>query len=434
MIFPVSAQRNQIVGSRAATFAALALLGGLLTGGCSSYQDLHPNDTWMQRPAPEPETPTEATPAPTPAPSTPTPVVATPTLPQPVTDPSSAIGIMELMQRAADWQLANLPEGTEARKGWVCAPFYDGVMALGRLGGNANDKYVEAMFQIGTTNRWQPGQRIYNADDHAVTQMYLEMYELRGDPALLQPTQGTFNIIFDAPKLNPDDLDFSKPGHDDKWSWCDSLFMDPPAWARLTKITGDPKYLDSANERWWATSQYLFDPKEHLFYRDSTFFTKREKGNGEKIFWARGNGWVLAGLARMMDYMPKDYGDRPKYEKQFRDMAAKIMSLQQADGFWRVGLLDPDSYNYQEESGTAFFTYGLAWGINNGLLDKTVYLPVVMKAWFALVSCEQKDGKIIHVQPVGAQPSGFDPDSTAPFGVGAFLLAGGEVYKLLGGK
>ncbi len=413
------------------------LVLGLLTAGCSSsYQDLHPEDSpWAPHKATPAAEATEApapiaasTPAPTPAAS---PAQVTPTVagPQPVADKTSPAGILELMQRAADWQIAN--PSNDDKKGWIYAAFYDGAMALGRMDGQG--KYLDAMLAQGLINNWQLGPRNYHADDHAVAQMYLEMYELKSDPDMLRPTMQAFNYVYDFPKINPDDLDFSKPGASDKWSWCDSLFMDPPAWARLSKVSGDPKYLDSANTRWWLTSQYLYDTKEHLYARDSTFFTKREP-NGEKVFWARGNGWVFAGLARMLDYIPKDYPDRAKYEKQFRDMAAKLKSLQQADGLWRAGLQDPASYPDKEESGSAFFTYGLAWGINHGLLNKEEYLPVVMKGWQALADCELPNGKITHVQPVASQPVGFAPDSTKPYGVGGFLLAGSEVYKLVSAK
>ncbi|HVU36767.1 MAG TPA: glycoside hydrolase family 88 protein [Opitutales bacterium] len=436
MTFLRSLRRFWLAGDffnfRRSGILALALAGGLLTMGCSSsYQDLHPEDyPWKNRTVPEPEIPAAAPDAtPAPAPATQTSATTNLNALPPIADKSSPAGIVELMRRAANWQLAN--PTTDDRKSWIYAAFYDGVMALGRI--NGNGKYLEDMLQQGEDNRWQLGPRNYHADDHAVAQMYLEMYELKNDPDMYTSVQQGFDFILDFPKANPDDLDYAKPGRDDKWSWCDSLFMDPPAWARLSKVTGDPKYLDSANERWWITSQYLYDPREHLYSRDSTFFTKREP-NGEKVFWARGNGWVLAGLARMLDYMPKDFPDRAKYEKQFRDMAAKLKTLQQPDGLWRAGLLDPDSYPDKEESGSAFFTYGLAWGINHGLLDKDEYTPVVMKAWAALADCEQPNGKIAHVQPVASQPVGFDPNSSKPYGVGAFLLAGSEVYKLVGGK
>lgn len=376
-----------------------------------------------------PDEPPETAPAPpdnavasAPAPGTTQPAAIQVTDTAPTPD-----AVLQILRQAADWQLAN--PSTDPENGWVYAAFYDGALALAKI--NGDTKYYDIMMAQGLKNHWQLGEHDYNADDHAVAQMYLELYELKNDPDMVQPTRQRFDEILDYPK--DDNLDFSRSDRNDRWSWCDSLFMDPPAWARLTKVTGDPKYLDSADRRWWVTSAYLYDKDEHLYYRDSTFFTQREP-NGQKVFWSRGNGWVIAGLARLLDYIPANYPDRAKYVKQFRDMAEKIKSLQQADGLWRTGLLDPDSHPQPETSGSGFFTYALAWGVNQGLLDSATYAPVVYKGWNALAQCVQPNGKLIHVQPVGAQPSGFNVNSSTPYGVGAFLLAGSQVYQLAGGK
>jgi rhamnogalacturonyl hydrolase YesR len=343
---------------------------------------------------------------------------------QPAPTPAAVRAIME---KVADWQLAN--PSKDAKDGWIYAAFYVGVMALNAEA--ADRKYHDAMVAQGTANEWKPAKRVYMADDHAVAQMYLELYLVDKQAAMMGPTRERFDFVLANPK--DDDLDFTKRGASDKWTWCDSLFMDPPAWARLSEATGDGKYLDSANRRWWVTSDYLYDKDEHLYYRDSRFFTQREP-NGRKIFWARGNGWVLVGLVRMLEAMPKDYPDRGKYVQQFEEMAAKIKTLQQADGLWRPGLLDPVAHPQKETSGTGFYTYALAWGINNGLLSRSEYEPVVLKAWAALTACVEPDGKLIHVQPVGDAAKPFADDATTPFGPGAFLLAGSEVYKMVGAE
>ncbi|MGH7990129.1 MAG: glycoside hydrolase family 88 protein, partial [Limisphaerales bacterium] len=213
------------------------------------------------------------------------------------------------------------------------------------------------------------------------------------------------------------------------WSWCDSLFMAPPAWVRLYAATGDERYMDFAVTNWWRTTDYLYDTNEHLYYRDSTFFKKRE-ANGQKVFWGRGNGWVMGGLVRMLQYLPMNQPDRPRFEKLFKDMAAKIVSLQQPDGLWHSSLLDPANYPIKETSGSTFFTYALAWGVNQKLLDRAAYEPAVQKAWTALVGCVDARGKLTHAQPVGADPKKFNPDSTEIYAVGAFLLAGSEVYRM----
>ncbi|MGH7991704.1 MAG: glycoside hydrolase family 88 protein, partial [Limisphaerales bacterium] len=144
----------------------------------------------------------------------------------------------------------------------------------------------------------------------------------------------------------------------------------------------------------------------------------------------RGNGWVMAGIVRILQYLPMNHPDRPRFEKLFKDMAEKILTCQQPDGLWRASLLDPKNYPAKETSGSGFFTYALAWGVNQGLLDRAKFEPAIQKAWMALVGCVDADGKLTNVQPVGADPKNFAADSTEPYGVGAFLLAGSEIYRM----
>jgi len=157
----------------------------------------------------------------------------------------------------------------------------------------------------------------------------------------------------------------------------------------------------------------------------------RLEANGEKIFWSRGNGWVMGGLVRILQELPKNYPAREFYESLFKEMSSRIVDLQQEDGLWRASLLDPASYPGGEVSGSGFFCYALAWGINNKLLDRKTYLPFVKKAWIALNKCVDTEGRVGWVQPIGADPrKNFDENSWEVYGTGAFLLAGSEVIKL----
>jgi rhamnogalacturonyl hydrolase YesR len=251
-------------------------------------------------------------------------------------------------------------------------------------------------------------------------------FQLR-DPKMIAPMRTCFDEILADPHEGT--LQYTAPDKRDRWSWCDALFMGPPTWLRLYKATGDKRYLDFAVTNWWRTSDYLYDPDEHLYYRDSTYFEKRE-ANGEKVFWGRGNGWVMGGLVRMLQYLPADHPARGRFEQQFKEMSVKLLACQQDDGLWRASLLDPTSYPLKETSSSGFCTYAFAWGVNQGLLDRTTFEPAVRKAWAALVACVQPDGKLTHVQPIGADPKKFDDNATEVYGVGAFLLAGSEVYRL----
>ncbi|HEY9510538.1 MAG TPA: glycoside hydrolase family 88 protein, partial [Verrucomicrobiae bacterium] len=294
-----------------------------------------------------------------------------------------------------------------------------------------SSRFREEMRRVGESNDWKLGPSHYNADDQCVGQMYAELSKRTGDTNMIAPMRAQFDLIIAKPSPVPS-LDFTRRGAGDRWSWCDSLFMAPPAWTRLWTATGDRRYLDYAVTNWWITSEYLYDTHEHLFYRDSTYFNRLE-ANGKRVFWGRGNGWVMGGLVRVIQDLPQDHPARGKFVQQFREMAGKVLECQQPDGLWRSSLLDPESYPLKETSGSGFYAYALAWGVNNGLLDRERFAPAVDKAWIALVDCVTPEGKLTHVQPIGADPKKFDVNHTDAYGVGAFLLAGSEVYQMNGG-
>ena len=361
------------------------------------------------------------------APAPPPPSAAMPAQAEATSVPPGHLDVVALLHRVADRQLAQ--ESRRRTDDWTYGALYAGVMALAEISPDA-EKYRDAMVDMGREHEWQPGPRMYHADEHCVCQTYLELYLRYLDPDMVRPTQKRFDAVLAQPKDK--DLTWGTPGVTDKWSWCDALFMAPPAWLRLYIVTGDRKYLDFMNEGWWNTSAHLYDREEHLYYRDGGFFERRE-ANGQKVFWSRGNGWVFAALARVLQFLPQDHPDRPRYVAQFREMADRIAALQPADGLWRPSLLDPDSYPVQETSGTGFFCYGLGWGIRHRILDRGRFTPVVLRAWYGLAACVQPNGKLTHVQPPAGGPHLFDPRSTDVYGVGAFLLAGSEVVSLLGG-
>lgn len=334
---------------------------------------------------------------------------------------------LALLERVADWQLDHPPK--HSTTDWTRAAFYDGAMALAKV--SDSPRFLEAMLKVGEGNEWKLGPRLYHADDHAVGQMYAEMYLLKHDAKMIAPMQASFDQILANPK--EDDLSFNSknPVFQQNWSWCDALFMSPPAWIRLWKATGKGEYLKFAVDKWWVTSNYLYDKEEHLYFRDDTYFKRRE-ANGKKVFWSRGNGWVMGGLVRMLQYLPPDHPARPRFVQQYQEMAEKLLTVQQSDGLWRSSLLDPENYPLKETSGTGFYTYALAWGVNEGLLDAAKFKPVALKGWQGLVSCVDADGKLTHVQPIGADPKKFSDDATEVYGVGAFLLAGTEILRLAG--
>jgi rhamnogalacturonyl hydrolase YesR len=323
--------------------------------------------------------------------------------------------VARAMEKVADWQLARAQEGFD--QDWTFATLYAGFMAVPEAANGK--KYQDAMLAMGKKFQWQPGPRLAHADDHAVGQTYLELYSSYKDPAMITPTRDRMDA---AMKLADDP---ERP----LWWWCDALFMAPPVLAKLSKETGDRKYLDFMDHEWWITSKLLYSPQNHLYFRDSSYLDKHQ-ANGASIYWSRGNGWVFAGLARVLAVMPADYPSRPKYVAQFKEMAQELASIQGNDGLWRPGLLDAGAYPLPENSGSAFYAYGFAWGINSGILDRKQYLPVVRRAWKGLLSHIYEDGRLGCIQPIGGSPDTFTPTSSYVFGTGAYLLAGSEIYRL----
>ena len=331
------------------------------------------------------------------------------------------------MEHVADWQLAH--PSAHPTTDWTQAAGDAGMMALAGI--SSDPKYRDALLAMGEANGWKPGPRLNHADDLAIGQTYAGLYFLYRNPKMIVPLRSRLDAILSAPP-NGESLDFQQPYDQvsQLWSWCDSLFMAPPVWMQLFAATGDERYLDFAVENWWRTTDYLYDPSEHLYFRDSTYFDRREN-NGKKIFWSRGNGWVMAGLVRILQFLPTNHPSRARFERLFQQMADTILGDQQPDGLWHSSLLDPDSYPLKESSGSGFYAYALAWGVNQGLLDGAKFKPGIRKAWTALVDSVDANGKLTHVQPIGSDPKKFADDSTEVYGVGAFLLAGSELYRMV---
>jgi len=335
-------------------------------------------------------------------------------------DLSGAMRVADIRKAAgkvAAWQFARVE--LHPSLDWTFAPLYLGFLSAGGL--LHEPRYAAYVHGVGEHFDWGLGPRVRHADDQAIAQSYLALYARHPDAAMLQPLQQRY----DAQMQQADDPKRAL------WWWCDALFMAPPAWAGLAQATHERRYLDYMDRQWWITSEQLYDNREHLFSRDASYLDRHER-NGRKLFWSRGNGWVLAGLARVLERMPADYPSRGRYLRQFREMAQRLAALQGRDGLWRPGLLDAGSYPRPEVSGSAFITYALAWGVHHDVLDTGIYTPVIGRAWRGMVGQIYADGRLGNIQPIGAAPGQYPASASYVYGVGAFLLAAGEVAAIAG--
>ncbi len=339
--------------------------------------------------------------------------------------------IKAISTKVADWQIKELNENPNARRdtrGWIAGALYVGMFDWAELSGDA--KYEYWLRKIFEEQFWQVGDRMHHADYLCVAQTYLDFYSKHKEEKMIIPTLARVDWVLKNPST--EGMEFYVKGKlfDERWTWCDALFMAPSVYSRLYAITGKEKYMKFADKEFKATYKQLYDKEEHLFYRDNRFPEKRE-ANGAKVFWGRGNGWVIAGLAEIIKTLPeKDKKYRPYYVALFKEMSEKLATLQGENGFWHASLLDPQSFPDPETSATGFNIYGLAYGINQGYLPKEKYLPIVLKGWKALCTTVKADGKLGWVQPVGDSPRKVSSETTELYGVGAFLMSASEVYKL----
>ena len=223
---------------------------------------------------------------------------------------------------------------------------------------------------------------------------------------------------------------------DDYWWWSDALYMVMPVMTKMYKLTGDMQYLDKLYENLLYSDRIMLDQETGLYFRDARYVYPNHKSvNGKKDFWARGDGWVLAGLAKVLQDLPKDYKHYKFFVDKFQRLADIVAKTQQKDGYWTRSILDPNHAPGPETSGTAFFAYGIMWGVNNGFLAKKDYKKCIDRAWqYISETAVQADGKVGYVQPIGDRAipgQTVDANSQANFGVGAVLLAACEYYRYI---
>ncbi|MGK7397308.1 MAG: glycoside hydrolase family 88/105 protein [Candidatus Cyclobacteriaceae bacterium M3_2C_046] len=360
--------------------------------------------------------------------------------------------IKNIINKTNDYQY-NHP-WKETDDNWIRGTYYTGVMAAYKATGDK--RYLEQCNDWGEKHDWTlpvapPDANQSGANLLTCSQTWLESYLIDPQPEKLHPTLAHLkkdNIK--NPTTRP--LTYYYEGGR---RYVDALYVGPPVFAMLAKITDDPIYLDWMDSFFWDVYGELYDQQDSLFYRDYRYkpefeghhfradrpdtviheearksYTYQTTEQGKKVIWSRGNGWAFAGLARILSYLPKNNGNYPKYLELYKQMAIQLKKRQQPDGFWYPNLDDPLDYPIKESSGTGFFTYGLAWGINNGILASQEYLPVVKKGWEALVSVVNEDGKVEWGQLVGASPYKIQKDDSHEYVTGTFLLAASEIYKL----
>lgn len=285
------------------------------------------------------------------------------------------------------------------------------------MGAKSADK-SQWKYKYGETNDF-----VLFGDQQICFQTYIDLYNLAQDPKKIARAIEVMEYQMSTEKS-------------DYWWWVDGLYMVMPVMTKLYKVTGNQLYLDKLYEYFSYSRKLMCDEETGLFFRDAKYiYPAHTSANGKKDFWARGDGWLFAGLAKILQDMPDNYTHRGEFIALYQKMAATLADCQQPEGYWTRSIMDQEHAPGAETSGTAFFIYGYMWGINHGIFEEDLYLPVVKKGWNYLANTAlQSDGRVGYVQPIGEKAipgQVVNASSTSNFGVGAYLLAACEIYRYL---
>jgi unsaturated rhamnogalacturonyl hydrolase len=314
---------------------------------------------------------------------------------------------------------------------WTRAVYYEGLMALYTV--DKKQEYYDYALQWGQKHNWglRGGVKTRNADNQCCAQTYIDLYSLGKNqhPEWIREIKASVDSMMITGKI-------------DDWNWIDALQMAMPVFVRLANVYNDTSYLRRMYEMYAFTKNKqggngLYNPADKLWWRDKDFVPPYKEPYGKNCYWSRGNGWVVAALVRILSALPKTDPHYGEYLQDYKDMLTALLPIQREDGFWNVSLHDPGHFGGKELSGTALFVYGMAWGINNNIIDRNIYLPATQKAWNALVKeCVHPNGALGYVQGTGKEPKDGQPVSYdhypdfEDYGLGCFLLAASEVYLL----
>ena len=343
--------------------------------------------------------------------------------------------VMDAMERANNYFMANWPTpgckdclpGKRSSNIWTRGVYFEGALALYRAG--KNPAVLKYAVDWGNFHEWnlRKGDTVQHADDQCAGQAYIELYQLEpSDPQRIAHIRANLDNWTTGKKAS-------------YYTWIDALQMSMPNFAKLGVIDGNPAYLEKMYALYddAKTTLGLYNPADHLWWRDAHFKPPFKTRNDKQCYWSRGNGWTFAALVRVLDVLPKTAPHQAEYETTFKEMASALLPLQRADGFWNASLADPDDFGGPETTGTSLFLYGFSWGVRKGLLPADTYIPAIAKGWNAVsTKALHPDGFLGYVQGTGDDPSDGQPvtyDSVPnfdDFGLGCFLLGGTEVYAL----
>ena len=241
--------------------------------------------------------------------------------------------------------------------------------------------------------------RPYHVDDSVFGALPYEIYLATGDRECLEmgnwyadtqwsePCFGTYVERHNAPR--EEQWDYYRRGFSPQTRlWIDDMYMITALQSQAFRATGDRKHIERA-------------AKEMCFYLEKL---QLKEGDAKGLFnhapdapfvWARGAGWMAAGMALVLDRLPGDSPHRAEVMRGYRDMMSALLRYQRADGLWFQLVDRPDDpENWPETSGSAMYAYAFMVGVRRGWLDAGTYGAAARRTWDALCARLDKYGNL----------------------------------------
>lgn len=315
--------------------------------------------------------------------------------------------IKQAARVVCNWQI-NHPVDMPEDNDWARSTFLLGVLSTYKI--TQNEDYLTYCLAWSHRNKWRLSNHSHPANNLLCAKVYLELMEIVNISDRSQAIQE------EIMRIKNDNI----PGRQE-WHWSDAFFMAPPSIIHYHNRFDPKGDYDQFYEMWWDAHTHLYSLSDSLYYRDERFINSR-------TFWLRGNGWVIAGIAKTLEQLPKEHPEYKNLSQVFIELAEKLKKIQNSEGLWASDLLKKDKPS--ETSGSALICYALAWGVNHGILKKEDYYSCIETVWKGIVSKIHSDGRVGWVQARGDRPVKISPEDYQEYGAGAVLLAAYELYEL----
>ncbi|NCA66982.1 MAG: hypothetical protein EOM87_02845 [Clostridia bacterium] len=232
------------------------------------------------------------------------------------------------------------------------------------------DKYAAEHPDIDCSDTAAPGLTSY------------ALFKKTGDARYKALTDSVINYIENAPRIledAPNHFGTSKDAATYPQSiWVDSLMMFSVFTARYGAENGLGNMIDYAARQPASYAKYLMDKDDKLWYhsywvKQHTHYPRR------KLYWGRGNGWVIASFPMIYESIGKDHPLAKEIAEIYQSTSAALLNYQRSDGAFET-VFNKVGKTYRELSATALIAGGWLHGIRLGILDKS-YLKPALKAY-----------------------------------------------------